>query len=223
VTQAAPDAERRESAADIAYGAIRQEILGGALAEGERLTETALAARFGISRTPVREALNRLAIEGFVTREPGHAARVAAFPEDEVEQVFQIRVMLESYAARRAAQFATDDDIAELRALADAMAARTPPRDDDDFAVLSSCNERFHSGIMRAARAHRLAGILSVTVQVALVQRTYRMFSERDLIRSSRHHLELVEAIAARAPEWAGAVMASHLLAAAAAARRGGG
>lgn len=214
---------RRGSAAETAYLALRADILAGALAPGEKLTETRLADRLGLSRTPIREALNRLALEGFVDRAPGAAARVSAYPEDEVEQVFAIRALLESYAARRAAERATPAQIAELARLADLMEARTPPRSEADLAALSAANERFHRLVMEAAEAHRLASILSLTVQVALVQRTYRRFSERDLIRSARHHQELVEALAARAPDWAESVMRAHLLAAAAADRRAAG
>ncbi|MEO0680132.1 MAG: GntR family transcriptional regulator [Pseudomonadota bacterium] len=213
--------ERRESAADHAYRSLREAILSGALAEGARLTETALGERLGVSRTPVREALNRLSLEGLVTREGGRAARVASFPEDEVEQIFQIRMLLESYAARRAATHRTGEDVVELRALADAMTERTPPRTDEDFEALSDANQRFHTAVMRAAKAQRLESLLSVTVRMGLVLRTYRMYSERDLIRSAQHHQELADAIAARAPEWAASVMTSHLLAAAAAESRG--
>lgn len=216
------EAGRRESAAETAYAALRADILAGVLSPGDKLTETALADRLGLSRTPIREALNRLAIEGFVDRAPGLAARVAAFRTDEVEQVFQIRVLLEGFAARRAAERATPSQTAELARLAQAMTARTPPRSAEDFEALSADNERFHRLVMEAAEAHRLAAILALTVQVALVQRTYRRFSERDLIRSARHHEELAEAIAARAPDWAESVMSAHLLAAAAAVRRSG-
>jgi len=213
--------ERRESAADHAYRALRQAILSGELEEGARLTETALGESLGVSRTPVREALNRLSLEGLVDREGGRAARVAAFPEDDVEQIFQIRMLLEGYAARRAAIHRTREDVDELRALAEAMEARTPPRSDEDFEALSEANRRFHATIMRAARAQRLESLLSVTVQIGLVLRTYRMYSERDLVRSARHHQELTDAIDAGAPDWAASVMTSHLLAAAAAASRG--
>ena len=211
---------RRGSAAESAYAALRAEILAGALAEGDRLTETALAERLGLSRTPIREALNRLALEGFVDRAPGAAARVARFPEDEVAQIFSIRVLLEGYAARRAAERASPARIAELARLADAMEARTPPRSEADLEALSAANEAFHRRLMEAAEAPRLAGLLAYTVQVALVQRTYRRFTERDLVRSARHHQELVEALRARAPDWAASVMAAHLLAAQAADRR---
>ncbi|MEM8740504.1 MAG: GntR family transcriptional regulator [Pseudomonadota bacterium] len=209
---------RRETAADVAYRRMRGEILTGELSSGTRLTEATLAESLGISRTPVREALKRLVLEGFVEREAGHGARVAQFPADEIEQIFRIRKMLESYAAGRAARFATEAEIAGLRALADKMSACTPPKTDADFQALSIANEAFHKGIMHAARSQRLAGMLSFAVDMAIVLRTYRMYSPRDLIRSAAHHHEIVDAIAARAPDWAESVMSSHLLAAAATA-----
>ncbi|MEM9009641.1 MAG: GntR family transcriptional regulator [Pseudomonadota bacterium] len=210
----------RASAAEQAYRRIRYDIITGVHGEGARLAETKLAEALGLSRTPVREALSRLALEGFVTSGTGTSARVAPFPEDEIEQVFQIRVLLETYAARRAAQFATAEEIAELRALSESMSAHTPPRTDADFETLSTANERFHKLIMQAARSRRLAALLGIAVDVGMVLRTYRMYSERDLIRSSQHHHEITDAIAARAPDWAANVMASHLLAAAATAQR---
>lgn len=213
--------EKRGSAAERAYGSLRRAILSGELEEGERLTETALAERLGISRTPVREALKQLVLEGLADREGDHGgARVAGFAEDEVAQIFRIRMLLEGYAARRAAERRSDEDVAELHALADAMMARTPPRGAEDFEALSEANRRFHAAVMRAAKAQRLASLLEVTVQIGLVLRTYRMYSERDLVRSARHHQELADAIAAGAPEWAESVMRSHILAAQWAAER---
>lgn len=216
------DGTRPATAAETAYERLRHDILTGARPEGARLTETRLAEELGLSRTPIREALRRLALEGFVTNPSGTSARVATFPEDEIEQVFQIRLMLETYATRRAAQFRTEAELAELRALAETMSAHSPPRADADFEALSAANTRFHKLIMAAARSSRLATLLGIAVDVGMVLRTYRMYSERDLERSSRHHHEIVDAIAARAPEWAASVMASHLLAAAATAQRRG-
>ncbi|MEM6438942.1 MAG: GntR family transcriptional regulator [Pseudomonadota bacterium] len=218
----APRGEKRGSAAERAYGSLRRAILSGELEEGERLTETALAERLGISRTPVREALKQLVLEGLADREGDHGgARVAAFDEDEVDQIFRVRMLLEGYAARRAAERRSEADVAVLHALADEMMARTPPRGAEDFEALSEANRRFHATVMRAAKAQRLASLLEVTVQIGLILRTYRMYSERDLVRSARHHQEMADAIAAKAPEWAESVMRSHLLAAQWAAERG--
>ncbi len=214
--------ERPASAADGAYRALRDDILAGRLPADARLTEMTIAERLGISRTPVREAVKRLIIEGFLTREPGQGLRVTVLEPDEVQQIFRIRLMLESYAARRAAEFASPAEIAELQALADRMTGHTPPRSDTDYAAISEANAAFHRLVMLAARSPRLGAMLSLAVNLGLVLRTYRMYSERDLIRQSRHHHDIAEAIAAREPGWAEAAMTAHIEAAAAVARRNG-
>lgn len=202
-------------AAEQAYARLRMQVISGRLPAGTRLTESMLAEDMGLSRTPVREAIRRLILEGFLSRVPGEGLRVVGFSDDEVAQIFEIRLMLESYAARRAALHATAEDIAALRALADTMTALSPPRDAAAARALSEANARFHRRIVEAAASPRLMVMLAGAVEAALVMRTYRMYSERDLIRSSRHHHELVDAIAARAPDWAASVMAAHLQAAA--------
>ncbi len=214
------DDARAPSAADHAHAVLRAEILSGALAPDERLTETALAEKLGISRTPVREAVKRLIIEGLLTRERGAGLRVAALAPDEVQQIFETRRMLESYAARRAAEFATPEEAAELARLAEAMTARTPPRTEADFAAISDANAAFHRLVLAAARSPRLGAMLSLAVNLGLVLRTYRMYSARDMIRQAHHHHDIAQAITAREPDWAAAAMAAHIEAAAAVARR---
>lgn len=217
--------ERPVSAADAAYLAIRTDILEGVLAADARVTETGLAEGLGISRTPVREAVKRLLIEGFLRRAPGEGLRVTGLNPDEVQQIFRIRCMLEGYGARRAAEHATPADCAELKRLAGVMSAHTPPRDRADYDVISEANAAFHARIMAAAQSPRLAAMLSLAVSLGLVLRTYKMYSDHDMIRQSRHHHDIAEAIAARDPDWAEAAMTAHVLAAASVARRvaGGG
>ncbi|MFK7859577.1 MAG: GntR family transcriptional regulator [Granulosicoccus sp.] len=202
-----------------AYERIRNDIVTGVLAEHERLTERSLSERLGISRTPVRAAIARLVHEGFIEQGQGYSTRVARFPEDELEQIFQLRLQLEGFAARRAAQFADATQIAMLRTLATRMSELTPPAGQREHAELSSCNERFHRTIAEAARSPRLLAMLSVAVDVGVVARTYTLYSEVDLQRSSRHHHEITDAVEAGSPEWAESVMRSHLLAAQATVR----
>ena len=204
----------RSDAVHLAYERIRHDIVTGVLAENERLTEQSLAERLGLSRTPVRAAIGRLVHEGFVDQGPGYSTRVARFPEDELDQVFQLRLQLEGFAARRAAQFANTDQILRLRALAARMSELTPPDNSVHYAELSSSNEQFHRLIVQAACSPRLFAILSVAVDVGVVARTYALYSEADLRRSSRHHHEIADAIEAGSPDWAESVMRSHLLAA---------
>jgi len=210
------------SAADQVYHSLREEILCGKLVPNERMTEIVIADALGVSRTPVREAVKRLTMEGFVSRLPGEGLRVVGLGPNEIEQIFDIRLMLETYAVRRAAIHATDAQVAELHDLADTAHARTPPRSDADLQYLSDCNARFHKLIMEAACSPRITTMLSSAIDVGLVLRTYRMYSERELVRSSRHHQEIADAIAARAPDWAASVMTSHLQAARAVAMGAG-
>ena len=209
----------RLNAADSAYIALRDDILSGVLKPDDRLTEVTLADRLNMSRTPVREAVKRLLIEGFLTRAPGEGLRVTGLEPDEVQQIFQIRLKLESYGARRAAEHATPAEQAELHRLADVMSAHTPPKTDAAFEIISDANASFHRTIMLAARSPRLGAMMSLAINLGLVLRTYRMYDDHDMIRQSRHHHDIAEAISARDPDWAEAAMSSHVLAAAAVAR----
>ncbi len=209
----------RLNAADSAYSALRDDILSGVLKPDDRLTEVTLADRLNMSRTPVREAVKRLLIEGFLTRAPGEGLRVTGLEPDEVQQIFQIRLKLESYGARRAAEHATPAEQAELHRLATLMTAHTPPKTDQDFDTISQANAAFHRTIMLAAKSPRLGAMMSLAINLGLVLRTYRMYDDHDMIRQSRHHHDIAEAISARDPDWAEAAMSGHVLAAAAVAR----
>ncbi len=207
-----PD-QGRVPAAEQAYKTIRDRIVSGRLAEGERLTEQRLSTELGLSRTPVRAAISRLILEGFLERQSGYTTRVAHFPEHEVEQIFEIRRLLETYSARRAALYATPDEIDSLRRTVDRMRASTPPKSDADYRALTEANEQFHRQIVEAARSPRLSSLMMNAIDMGMVVRTFRVYSDADLLRSLNHHTELIEAIVARAPDWAESVMSTHLLA----------
>jgi DNA-binding GntR family transcriptional regulator len=207
---------QKMNATEQAYSIIRNNILTGKLAEGERLTETRLSGDLGLSRTPIREAIGRLIMEGFIDRQQGYTTRVAHFPQDEAEQVFEIRRLAECYSVERAARLATPEDIAELRRIHAAMKADTPPRDDAAYQRLTEANEAFHRTIVNAARSPRLTALMTTALDVSMVVRTYSMFSDKDLMRSLNHHEEIIQAIEARAPKWAASIMSAHLLAGAA-------
>ncbi|MCR9152277.1 MAG: GntR family transcriptional regulator [Rhodobacteraceae bacterium] len=200
------------TATEHAYRTIRAQIVTGELAEGERLTEQRLSRDLGLSRTPVREAISRLILEGFVERHSGYDTRVARFPEDEIEQIFQLRRLLECYSARRAAKYASAEDIAALREILETMRAHTPPQTEADYNTLTEANERFHRVIVAAARAPRLTALMTLAFDVGMVVRTYRIYTPADLVRSLHHHAELIDAIEARAPDWAESLMSAHLL-----------
>ncbi|WP_436775859.1 GntR family transcriptional regulator [Yinghuangia sp. YIM S09857] len=201
-------------AADRAYELLRAGILDGRYAPGERLGEADLADATGASRTPVREALRRLEVEGLVEVAPHRGARVTQWSRADVQEIYDLRLLLESFAAERAAARIGDEDVARLRALTREMDAAARSGVTRDLERLAALNTEFHGLIRAAAASPRLQSMLGAVVQMPLVLTTFHRYSEDDLARSSAHHRELVDALAARDPEWARSVMRSHVAAA---------
>lgn len=199
------------SAVDRAYEEVRTAIVAGKFAAGDRLVEEDLAAAIGVSRTPVREALRRLAGDGLVEYVPNRGAHVAAWSEQDLREIFGLRALLEGHAARMAASAAEPDDVEALRGLVAAMKSATADGDLDELARL---NDEFHHRVMSLAGNARLTAMVEGLVQMPLVQRTFRRYSKADLRRSMTHHGELVDALEQGDPAWAEAIMRSHILAA---------
>jgi DNA-binding GntR family transcriptional regulator len=200
-------------AAETAYEVIRQGVLSGEFARGQRLREEELAARVGVSRTPVREALRRLNAEGLVDFTPNRGAKVTAWSERELADLYEARAMLEGFGARLAAGRITADEIAELHAIAEEMAevAEGGPEAADR---LTELNGRFHRAIVKASRNTQLDTLVRGVMDVPLIYRTFQRYSPDRLRASQSHHRELVEAFRAGDGEWAEAVMRAHILAA---------
>lgn len=204
-------------AADRAYDALRAGILDGRYGFGDRLGEIEVAAELGLSRTPVREALRRLGSEGLVEVLPNRGARVRTWTAQDLEETYELRAVLEGLGARRAAGRVPAETIDELAALADEMVGVDPSlghRPPGDFADLAALNARFHALIVGAAGSDRLAATLAGLVQLPLVMRTYRRYTDAALARSHAHHHEIVDALRAGDGAWAESVMRSHVLAA---------
>jgi DNA-binding GntR family transcriptional regulator len=194
---------------------VRGLILGGRYAAGSRLGEVQLADTLGVSRTPVREALRLLASEGLVEITPNKGARVMAWTEAELDEVFALRAQVEGLAARRAAEHATAEQVDELERLAVAHAEATAIGAERDLDRIYELNAAFHGGVVAAAEASpSLSGVISSLVHSVVLHRTLHTFDDVAMERSSRHHLEVVAAMRNRDPEWAECVMRSHLYAA---------
>ncbi|MBO1073850.1 GntR family transcriptional regulator [Roseomonas marmotae] len=199
------------NAAERAYHIIRQRIMDGSFPPGSPLRETLLASEIGVSRTPIRDALRRLLADGLVDSTRNYGTFVAEISQEDVQEVWQLRAMLEGFAARRAALRITEEELAELRRLADAMEALDGP-DERRIARFATLNTEFHAVMIRAARSRRLEGMLGRAIQVPLVLlKQYRMHEWVNIDRSNRYHREIIDALAARNAEWAGLVVSAHL------------
>jgi DNA-binding GntR family transcriptional regulator len=200
-------------AIDKAYRTIREGILRGTYPQGSHITAQDLAHASGLSRTPIREAMRRLHAEGLVQIIPNRGAFVTSWSQAEIESMYELRVLLESFAAENAARNVTAEQIEILRTLAKDMrrAVRRSPAPLDRIAEL---NDRFHKTILDAAANRRLGDLLGSIVEMPLVLSTFRHYTPEELQRSADQHTELVAAIERRDPAWARAVMAAHILSA---------
>lgn len=200
-----------QRAADAAYAIIRKGILESRWQAGSHLREQELADLTGFSRTPVREALRRLEAEGLVTLVPNLGARVNDWGISDLDEIFGLRSLLESYAVLEASTRITGEQINELERLCEAMEAVVADWPSVDHGRLSLLNDRFHGILLDAADNRRLRQLLKQVVEMPLVLRTFARYSHRDLTRSMSHHREIVEALRAGDGSWAAAVMKAHV------------
>ena len=199
------------AASDRAMHQLRERILGGEYAPGERLGEVELADKFGLSRTPVREALRRLAAEGLVDITTNKGARVVEYPPQDLEYIFMIRAHVEGLAARAAAQTATTADIDRLDHIATVLKDHAEAGNLDEVYRL---NAEYHATLNGLAGSPVVSTTVGTLIHASVLQRTLHAFDDAAMRRSVNHHLEIVAALRARDGDWAEAVMHAHLLSA---------
>jgi DNA-binding GntR family transcriptional regulator len=196
-----------------AYRFIRHAILTGELQPGETLREAWLAEQIGVSRTPVREALNRLGSEGLVVLERYRRGQVAQFSGEEVAEIFFLRARLEGHGARRAAARITEDDLAHLERIEDEMEQAFGELGwKGHLARFDQLNNDFHALIARAADSPRLERILASSLELpASIFNDYTEPVDERTRRTHVQHREIISALRARNADWAEASMAAHL------------
>jgi len=198
----------RESLADQVYGRLREAITSGALAPGLRLREVPLSQQFGVSTTPVREALRRLENDGLVETNPHRGALVAGFSLRVVGELFEVREVLERRGARLAAA-APVRDLSKVEELLRRAAALV---DEPDQVAFNRLDVAFHRAVddvggnrslaEMAERAHRQ--IQAVRVRCAIYLPGQPRWSQRD-------HADLAEAIRRGDPDSAEELIARHI------------
>ncbi len=186
---------------------IRDDIVGGGLRFGERITIDALASRYGVSHMPVREALRELQGEGLVQIEPHRGARVRSIDSSFVENLFEIRTALEVMMARRAATRCTVTDIETLRAIEDTLEQHIAT---GDHARVVAENHHFHQAINRCAvNVDALPIIDKHWTLLAALWRHYGYGQDR-FTGVANDHRNLINALAVHDQEAAAMIMGAH-------------
>jgi len=202
------------TAGERAYDIIRSGIVSGRFGPGSRLKEEELTEVCDVSRTPVREALRRLAVEGLVSVTPNAGAQVRTISPGELEEIYTLRAMLEAHAAERAADNLTPEAIDRLGALACEMERTMLAPPDIINRDFTPANAEFHKIILDAANSPRLSAMAALVVELPLILRTLSRYSVEDRQRSMAHHRELIDAFLVKDGPWAGSVMKTHIRAA---------
>jgi DNA-binding GntR family transcriptional regulator len=185
---------------------LRARILAHSLAPGSWIDEQALCAEYGISRTPLREALKVLASEGLVTMKLRRGAYVTEVSERDLAEVFHLLALLEADAARVAAQKATADEIAELLAIHDELENSL-----DDRARFFAANERFHMRLLEIADNRWRIQMVADLRKVMKLNRAQSLLKQGRLEASLKEHRQIMAALKARNADRVQALMQHHL------------
>lgn len=167
---------------DVVFNTLRQAILTGELKPGERLMEIHLADRLGVSRTPIREAIRKLELEGLVTMIPRKGAQVAKITEKNLKDVLEVRRALDMLAVRLACHRMQDEEKRELKKACDEFAKVTKNCNTKD---ITEADVRFHDMILKSSGNDRLVQLVN-----NLAEQMYRYRLE--YIKDSSYHERLV-------------------------------
>jgi DNA-binding GntR family transcriptional regulator len=202
-TTAAPFS-RRALYQDVAER-LRQQIFSRQLEPGSWIDEMKLSLEYGISRTPLREALKVLAVEGLVTMKLRRGAYVTEMSRDDVAQVYHLLALMESDAAGLVAERATEAQRAELGRLHDRLEKQVRQRD-----TFFAANEQFHMALLAMAGNRWASQIVTDLRKVMKLNRHHSLFRQGRLSDSMEEHRALMQAIERRDAEAARRLMRAH-------------
>jgi DNA-binding GntR family transcriptional regulator len=187
------------------YAAVFERVVSGQYQADERLKEEELAGEFGVSRTPVRDALRQLAEDGLVEILPKRGARVVGFTVDDVEEIYEIRKSLELQALRNSAPTLS---IQGLKSIRDELLALG---DTSDIHLHEAADAKLHNFLIDSSGKKRLKSILSRMFR--LIQRFRELgFTDPQVRKTAlKTHLDLVDALSMRDLERAEGILVSHI------------
>ena len=200
-----------ESVVDRVYAALRARIVDGDLGRGTRLRQEALADELGVSRTPLREALRRLAAEGLVEFHPNRGAQVVEMTPEDVRSAYEARIVVEPGAARLAAVRRATEELSAMRRAIDAE------RTSQDWISAYDASRSFHLALVRASENDHLIRMAEALWVPGIAQAIYELQAGTDthLIETDVvEHERIVAAIEAGDVELAEALARHHIAAA---------
>ncbi len=193
---------------EVVFDAVREAIIQGVLSPGERLMEFQLAEQLGVSRTPVREAIRKLELEGFVIMIPRKGAYVAGISLKDIADVFEVRAAMEALAMVLAAERITEEELEELERI---LVSKTEVIELDEIEKFIELDKKFHDVLYRASRNQRLMQILINLQDEVHRFRSVSLASPGRMRAALDEHRQLVEALSERDLERAESLAWEHI------------
>lgn len=200
-----PSRAAKANLADGVYEQLRWDIVHGVLRPNESLIETELAERLEVSRTPIRESLQRLAADGLIVLRH-RRWQVYEHTAEEVRELYEVRACQESFAARLACERGTDEQVTDIEAARDLATRLAEPAER----VVN--NDRFHDLVNQASGNARLCDLIQRTRLYHFNQRIAALYTDEELAESSRQHGQIIDAVVARDADAAERVVRTHVL-----------
>lgn len=191
------------------FNRLREDILSGKYEKDEELREITIAAEFGVSRTPVREALRQLELEGLVRIIPNKGAYVMGISEKDIHDIYHIRSYLEGLCARWACEHITDDQLEQLEEIIYLSEFHTKKKHMDQIVELDN---KFHEIIYEACKSKMLEHVLRDFHHYVERVRRISLADEERAANSNREHTAILEAIRARDGELAERLAHEHII-----------
>ncbi|RUZ79393.1 GntR family transcriptional regulator [Mesorhizobium sp. M7A.F.Ca.US.006.01.1.1] len=200
---------QRNSVADQVYFDLRAKLLSGQIAQGERIVEASIAKSLGISRAPIREAVNRLTEAGLLESRTHYGTSVIQMGEEKIRELYVVRNAIEALAIRAVAERHTVEDVKKLRKLIKTMSNFAK---NGDLPGLVDAELEFHEALWRMAKnpyIEKVAGLLFDHLRLAL---TIDNAGYKNLMDVAQEHEPLVQAIESGDPDKAAAALAEHIM-----------
>jgi DNA-binding GntR family transcriptional regulator len=187
---------------------LRERIFSHELKPGAWIDEQAIAEQYGISRTPLREALKVLAAEGLVTLKPRRGCYVTEISERDLDEIFSVMSLLEGQCAREATVRASEDDLATIARMHEDLEAAARRGDINAF---FEANQAFHHEVQAVADNRWLLQVINDLRKVIKLSRHHSLFSDGRLEQSLDEHRDILKAMLARDPAGAETAMRTHI------------
>lgn len=191
------------------YQKIRDDILGGVYHAGEELTEVTLGQSLGVSRTPVREALRQLALEGLIDLVPNRGAFVKGISWEDIQEIYEIRARLEGLCAAKAARNATEEEMEQMEETMVLAEFHARKQHMDQVFELDS---RFHERMYQASHSRMLSHTLSQYHQYVMMVRKASIATRLRFKNTNKEHEAILQAVRNRDPEEAERLAKQHIL-----------